>query len=278
MTNALILLFVSPLRVELRELHAVERRDVVAIVHDEPVRIVGRVDGLRLAAVELLPLFHVPSPLPIESTSLHLAPARSRRPGRAMPIHSGAQSSAPASAARALSGVLFCCDKCAAMMCCRRDVSSAREQRGRGLVVQMPEAPGDALLERTRVVAVRQHVEVVVAFEHQRVAAGQARFDVAASMMPMSVSTPRRCAPSPTTNCTGSRASCGTGKRPDLERRRWRTRRGCRSRTRASMPSKRSPTIVERAERQPHGNAVARRERRHAADMIGVLVGDEDRA
>src|SRR5690349_7177509 len=29
--------------------------------------------------------------------------------------------------------------------------------------------------------------------------------------LPMSVSTPTRCAPSPTTNCTGSRASCGTG-------------------------------------------------------------------
>ena len=49
------------LAVELRELHAVERRHVVAVMHDEPVRIVGRVDGLRLAAVELLPLFHAVS-------------------------------------------------------------------------------------------------------------------------------------------------------------------------------------------------------------------------
>ena len=58
MTNALIRLFVSPLRSSLRELGAVERRHVVAVVHDEPLRIVGRVDGLRLAAIELLPLFH----------------------------------------------------------------------------------------------------------------------------------------------------------------------------------------------------------------------------
>jgi len=40
--------------VELGELDAVERRHVVAIVHDQPVRIVGRVDGLCLAAVDLL--------------------------------------------------------------------------------------------------------------------------------------------------------------------------------------------------------------------------------
>ena len=47
---------------ELRELDAVERRHVVAVVHDEPVRIVGRVHGLRLAAIQLLPLFHACAP------------------------------------------------------------------------------------------------------------------------------------------------------------------------------------------------------------------------
>jgi hypothetical protein len=33
----------------------------------------------------------------------------------------------------------------------------------------------------------------------------------------------------------------------------------------------------KRAERRPDGNAVARRESGHPADVIGVLVGDEDR-
>ena len=43
---------------ELRELDPVERRDVVAIMHDEPMRIVGRVHGLGFAAIEFLPFFH----------------------------------------------------------------------------------------------------------------------------------------------------------------------------------------------------------------------------
>src|SRR4030095_14664358 len=54
----------------------------------------------------------------------------------------------------------------------------ARENRRRRLVVQMPEAPGDALLERVEIVAVREHLEIVVALEHQRVATGEARLDV----------------------------------------------------------------------------------------------------
>ena len=52
---------------------------------------------------------------------------------------------------------------------------------------------------------------VVVAFEHQRVAARQARLDVRAS--DSRGRSARRAAswPSEQTNCTGSRASCGTG-------------------------------------------------------------------
>src|SRR5262249_46267429 len=53
-----------------------------------------------------------------------------------------------------------------------------REKLRRGCVVEMTEAARDALLERGGIVSVREHVEIVVAFEHQRVAAGQARFDV----------------------------------------------------------------------------------------------------
>jgi len=43
-----------------------------------------------------------------------------------MPIQSDAHPKAPESAARAISGVLFCLDKCAAIKCCKRDVSIAR--------------------------------------------------------------------------------------------------------------------------------------------------------
>ena len=161
----------------------------------------------------------------------------------AMPIQSGAQPSAPASAARASSGVLFCCDRCAAMMCCRRDVSSAASSRRRRLVVQMAEAARDALLERVRIVAALEQVEVVVAFEHQRVAAGQARLDV------------RRRDAEVGQHAEAARAVADHElhrlarvvrhrERADLERRRSRTRRGCRSRRRCAMPSKRSDTAA----------------------------------
>ena len=53
-----------------------------------------------------------------------------------------------------------------------------REQGAGGLVVEMAEARRDPLLERRRIVAVFEHVEIVIAFEHQRVAAGEAGLDV----------------------------------------------------------------------------------------------------
>ena len=96
-----------------------------------------------------------------------------------MPIQSGAQLSARPSAARALSGVLFCCDRCAAMMCFRRDVSSAASRSADASLCRCPRRLGDPLLQRPRIVAAGQHVEIVIALEHQRVAAAQARFDVA---------------------------------------------------------------------------------------------------
>src|SRR5712691_10207064 len=52
------------------------------------------------------------------------------------------------------------------------------EQRCRGLIVQVPEAAGDARLQRRRIRAARQQSEIVIALEHQRVAAGQVRLDM----------------------------------------------------------------------------------------------------
>ena len=160
-----------------------------------------------------------------ESATLGRVISRQSKPvaWSAMPIQSAAQPSAPASAARALAGVLFCCERCAAMTCCSLLRVDAREEcRGR-FVVQMAEAPDDALLERPRIVALRE----------QRRGRGCTRARAHRSRTgttrtkgvdtPMSVSTPRRSAPSPTTNCTGSRASCGTGNGCDRRARRSRS-------------------------------------------------------
>ena len=47
-----------PLLRQLRDLGTVEGAGVVAKMHDEQIGIVGSIDRLRLAAVELLPFFH----------------------------------------------------------------------------------------------------------------------------------------------------------------------------------------------------------------------------
>src|SRR6266436_6333059 len=47
-----------------------------------------------------------------------------------------------------------------------------------GQVVVLAQVRGDQMLERKRVIAVGKQVEIVIALEHQRVAAGEARLDV----------------------------------------------------------------------------------------------------
>ena len=92
----------------------------------------------------------------------------------------------------------------------------------------------------------------------------------------MSVSTPSRWAPSPTTNCTGSRASCGTGNgqivSAPIANESWLSK----PKTLAMLP-KRPVTAVSVPNVAQTGMPVARGELRHAADVIGMLVGDEDR-
>ena len=70
------------------------------------------------------------------------------------------------------------------------------QKTGRGLIVQMAVAPGNARLQRLWVVPVHQHNGVVIAFEHQRIAAGESMASIWLVEEPVSVSTPRRCAPS----------------------------------------------------------------------------------
>ena len=154
-----------------------------------------------------------------------------------MPIQSGAQLSARASAARALSGVLFCCDRCAAMMCFSRDVSSAREQcRRHASLCRCPRRLGDALLQRPRIVAAGEHVEIVVAFEHQRVAAaaGSLRRSASSCRCRSARRAGARRRRRRTAPARAHRAAPGNGR--DSRACRSRTRRGCRSRRRASMP------------------------------------------
>src|SRR2546430_15297077 len=95
---------------ELRDLYAIERAGVVAEMHHQKIGIVGGIDGLRLAAIELLSLFHVRS---IQTNSRHANPVC----WSAMPTQSGAQLTACASAARASSGRLLCCERGAADKC-----------------------------------------------------------------------------------------------------------------------------------------------------------------
>ena len=109
-----------------------------------------------------------------------------------MPIQSAAQPSAAGErGARQLRRVVLL------RQVRRDDVLQPRACRcGRGAAAaaslcRWPKRPGDALLQRIRIAAAGEHVEIVVALEHQRVAAGEARLDVRRDV-PMSVSTPSR--------------------------------------------------------------------------------------
>src|SRR5438046_7204334 len=58
-----------------------------------------------------------------------------------------------------------------------RIVEPGQQTRGRA-IVEVSEFARDALLERKRIIAVGKEVEIVIALEHQRVAAREARLDI----------------------------------------------------------------------------------------------------
>ena len=131
--------------------------------------------------------------------------------GDADPVGRAAQRRARAPRARA-PGVLFCSERCAATTCRRpRAVDAPRGSPRPRRCRRWPNAAADARLEPRRVRTRREHRRIVVALEHQRVAAARASPRRARVGAPVSVSTPSRRAPSESTYCTGSRASCGTG-------------------------------------------------------------------
>src|SRR5207245_2395680 len=57
-------------------------------------------------------------------------------------------------------------------------IVEARKQRSGGPIVEVAEPGRNPPLERPRVAAVFQHVEIVIAFEHERIAAAEAGFDM----------------------------------------------------------------------------------------------------
>ena len=145
----------------------------------------------------------------------------------------------------------------------------------RRLVVQMAEAARDALLELPWIVAAGEHVEVVVALEHQSVAAGKARLHV-------------------------RRDDADVGQHPELARAVaddeldglarvvWNRERTHfdgvdAERVVAVEPAHLLDALesvadrLQRPERQPDRNPVARSECRDATRVVGMLVRDQDR-
>ena len=151
----------------------------------------------------------------------------------------------------------------------------AREQACRGTVIEMTELAGDAPLDRLRIVAVRQHLEIVVAFEHQCVAARQARLHV-------------RGGDAEVGQHTQPPASIGAHelhrlasvvrhrKRMNLDR----VDREAIMTVEAPHARKLGEALRddrERSEGEPDGGAEASGERRDTADVVAVLMGDQNR-
>ncbi len=193
-----------------------------------------------------------------------------------MPIQSCAHPSAPASAARARSGVLFCFRQVR-----RDDVDEMRridprEQLRRGLVAQVPEAPGDALLERSRIAPALEHRDIVIAFEHQRVAPRQARLHVRRRHTEIGQNPqPMRTVADHILHRLARVVRNGDG--PDFERA---DREGVVAVEAIDVrhPLETLGHLAERPECRPYRGCVARGKRRHPADVVRMLMGDEDRS
>ncbi len=139
----------------------------------------------------------------------------------------------------------------------------------------MPEAARDARFQLGRIRPVRKHIGVVVAFEHQRVATGQIRFDVR-----------RRAArvgqDAQPTRAVGEhvldRLACVMrhGKRLHQKITDRETTLRIDQIERALVGARAHLAQGgERSVRQPHRDAEAARERKYAFAVVGVLVRDD---
>ena len=138
----------------------------------------------------------------------------------------------------------------------------------------MAELAGDALLELLRITASQQHIEIVIAFEHQRIDAAQHRLHM-----------------------RGQRAGVGQQSKPhgavaEYELRRFAriVRHGIRldfnganGKTAVTIENldransgKTTGGSLQRAVGQPHRHVELAREACRAADMIVMLVGNQD--
>src|SRR6202521_5044782 len=149
----------------------------------------------------------------------------------------------------------------------------ARQQDRRGLVVEMAEAPSDTLLEPGGIRAAEQHVPVVVALEHQGIDRRQTRFHV-------------RGATSQVGQYTQAVNTVG-------EYELHRLARIVRHRERKDLhvaDAELGVTVdnvqagrhhlfgeaMQGAEGEPHGEVVAAAQSGYTADVVAMLVGDDN--
>ncbi len=191
-----------------------------------------------------------------------------------MPIQASEQPSAVASAARARSGMLLCCERCAAKTCLSFELSSRDEEASRRFVVEMAETTRNALLERIRIVSPGKHLRVVVALEHQRVAARKTRLDMhrADTEVGQDPEAPTTVAADELYRLAG------------VMRHRERTNLDGVDRERVmgietvhlGQAGKALGHRRERTEGEPHGGLIARCKCRDPAHVVVVLVGHDD--
>ena len=139
----------------------------------------------------------------------------------------------------------------------------------------MAEGSGDSLLERMRIIAVRQQVEIMIAFENQRVTARKAPLDAARrrAKIGQHAQSPRAIGDD---ELHGLARVMRHRERMDLERADGEHVMAVETEHMVHLGEV-SGDGHQRAECRPHRNAMTGRESGHTADVIGMLVGDENR-
>ncbi|OIP16493.1 MAG: hypothetical protein AUK53_03295 [Betaproteobacteria bacterium CG2_30_59_46] len=152
-------------------------------------------------------------------------------------------------------------------------VVQARQQPGRHAVIQMAETARNPLLQHRRIRSVAQHVRIMIAFQHQSIAATQNGFDVWRGYAGVGQHTQ-----SPAAAAKGILHRLASvmrnGERLHLDL-------VCLKRTVAINQTNigqrlREGMVGESAVSQPHRQRKPAREFDCAADMIGMFVSDED--
>src|SRR2546425_4315220 len=155
-----------------------------------------------------------------------------------------------------------------------RIVEPGQQTRGRA-IVEVPESARDALLERKRIIAVGKQVEIMIALEHQRVAAGEARLDVGSGYAEIG----QNAQPPATVGADELHRLARVvryGKRPDFDIADLEYVVAVET-IHVRQGSEALRDRFQRAESEPYRCSEPRRKRRDPADVIGMLVRDDDR-